>query len=160
MAPFLPKNAFPLPAPLRPTLVALGLDTKTAAAVSSVYISTAFSLKETFEGEYVRACNVFVSTGDNCGHSSKELRSKLLTVAIARYRQALSQWVQGTIERAKESLGRKKCAQKPKASAWFQLFLNTCVNLSYRSKSFLLAPSLFKRAIPNCLANRGVCLPL
>ena len=120
MAPFIPKNAFPLPAPLTPTLVALGLDTKTAATVSSVYISIALSLKETFEAEYVRVCNVFMSTGDYCGRNGKEFRSKLLAVTIARYTEALSQWMQESIERTKASLRRKKCVQRPKASAWFQ----------------------------------------
>ena len=112
---FLPNNAFPLPAPLTPTLVALGLDSKTAATVSKVYTSTALSLKGTFETEYIRACNVFVSTSDDLGHSSKELRSKLLTVATTRYMQALSQWMEGTIERAEASLlRRKKGTQHPR----------------------------------------------
>lgn len=117
MTPFLPKNAFPLPDPLTPTLVALGLDAETAATVSNVYISTALSLKDRCEAEYVRACSVFVSTSDNRGHSSKDLRSKLLTVVTTRYTQALSQWMQGTIERTKSSLRRKKCVEKPKVSA-------------------------------------------
>lgn len=115
---FLPNNAFPLPAPVTPTLVALGLDSKTAATVSNVYISTALSLKGTFETEYVRACNVFVSTSDDRGHSSKELRSKLLTVAMTRYTQALSKWLEGTIEKAEASvLRRKKTIPKLKVSA-------------------------------------------
>lgn len=115
---FLPKNAFPLPAPLTPTLVALGLDSKTAATVSKVYISTALSLKETFETEYIRACGVFVSTSDDHGHSSKELRSKLLTVATTRYMQALSRWIGGTIEKAEASLLRRgKSIPKPRVSA-------------------------------------------
>ena len=117
MTPFLAKNAFPLPTPLTPTLIALGLDTKTAATVSNVYISSALNLKETLEAEYVRACNAFVSTSDIRGHSSKELRSKLLTAVTTRYTQALSQWMQETIERTKTSLRRKKSAPKPKASA-------------------------------------------
>ena len=117
---FLPKNAFPLPAPVTPTLVALGVDDKTAATVSKVYVSAARSLKETFETEYVRACNVFVSTSDDRGHSSEELRSKLLTVAITRYTQALSKWLEGTIEKAEASLlRRKQRAPKPKVCGSF-----------------------------------------
>ena len=114
---FLPKNAFPLPAPVTPTLVALGVDDKTAATVSKVYVSAALSLKETFETEYVRACNVFMSTSDDRGHSSEELRSKLLTVAVTRYTQALSKWLEGTIEKAEASiLRRKRSTPKPKVS--------------------------------------------
>ena len=118
---FLPNNAFPLPAPLTSTLVALGLDSKTAGSVSKVYISAALSLKEAFETEYIRACNVFVSTSDNRGHSSKELRSKLLTVAITRYMQALSKCLHESIEKAKVSLLRRdaKRAPHPKVSSLF-----------------------------------------
>lgn len=106
---FLPKNAFPLPAPITPKLVALGLDDKTAATVSKVYLSAANSLKETCETEYIRACDAFVATSDNRGHSSKQLRSKLLTATIARYTQALSKWMDEAVRKAEASvLGRNK----------------------------------------------------
>ena len=123
---FLPKNAFPLPAPLTPTLVGLGLDDKTAATVSKVYISAALSLKETFETEYTHACTVFMSTSDDRGHSSKDLRSKLLTVAVTRYMQALSKWVDDAIKKAEASLHRrnKKLPSKPKVRSWPYFFLH------------------------------------
>jgi hypothetical protein len=105
---FVPNNTFPLPTPLTPGLVVLGLDGKTAAAVSKVYLSTALSLKKTFETEYTHACNVFVTTSDDRGHSSKELRSKLLTVAVARYMQALSQWAEEATKKAEASLLRQR----------------------------------------------------
>ena len=82
---FLPNNAFPLPAPLAPRLVALGLDNKTAATVSKVYHSAALSLKETCETEYVRACHALMATSDDRGYCSKELRSKLLAATVRRY---------------------------------------------------------------------------
>lgn len=111
---FLPSNAFPLPTPLTSTLVALGLDNKTATAVSRVYTSAALSLKGTFETEYIRACDGFVSTSDDRGYSSKELRSRLLTVLITRYAQALSQLVEGTTEKAQASLlKRRRVVAKP-----------------------------------------------
>lgn len=124
---FLPKNAFPLPTPLTPKLVALGLDSKTAATVSKVYLSSALSLKETYETEYSRACDAFITTSDNLGYSSKELRSKLLTVAIARYMQALSKWMEDAIEKAETSLRKnKRLAPQPKVCLWlcFDTFLN------------------------------------
>jgi len=104
---FLPNNAFPLPASLVPRLVALGLDNKTAARVSKVYTSSALSLKETCETEYIRACNAFMVTSDDRGYSSKELRSKLLTVLTTRYMQALSKCLNETVEKAKASLLRR-----------------------------------------------------
>lgn len=160
---FLPDNAFPIPTPLTPTLVALGLDSKTSATVSQVYISTALSLKKTFEAEYIRACNVFVSTCDDRGHSSEELRSKLLTVAVTRYTQVLSKWkMEGTIEKAAASLRRKQRVLKPKVSEprwWFQ----HCVNTPYRWKP----PPIFpQRPVAsailyrlNCLLDRRACPP-
>ena len=105
---FLPNNVFPLPAPIVPKLVALGLDDKTAATVSKVYLSAARSLKETCETEYIRACSAFIATSDIRGHSSKQLRSKLLTVTIARYTQALSKWAEEAVQKAEASLRRKK----------------------------------------------------
>lgn len=113
---FLPNNAFPLPAPITPKLVALGLDDKTAATVSKVYLSAALSLKETCETEYIRACNAFIATSDNRGYSSKELRSKLLTVTVTRYMQALSKWVEEATQKAQASLPgkKKKLACRPK----------------------------------------------
>ena len=115
---FLSKNAFPLPTPITPRLIALGLDNKTAAAVSKVYNSAAFSLKEACEREYTHACNVFVSTSDDRGHSSKELRCKLLTVVITRYMQALSKCLDESIEKAEAFLHRrdKKRTAQPKVS--------------------------------------------
>jgi len=113
---FLPKNPFPIPASLAPKLIALGLDDITAAKVSEVYISSAISLKETCETEYVRACNAFMVTSDDRGYSSKELRSKLLTVLVTRYMQALSKCLDESVEKAKAFLLRKnkKPAPQPK----------------------------------------------
>ena len=101
---FLPNNAFPLPAPLTPKLVALGLDNKTAETVSKVYISSALNLKRVYEAETNRACDAFVATSDARGYSSKELRSKLLSVTSTRYMQALAKWTEEAIEEAKTSL--------------------------------------------------------
>lgn len=101
---FLPKNAFPLPAPLAPTLVALGLDNKTVATLSKVYFSSALTLKATCEAEYIRACTALLAASDERGYSSKELRSRLLTVAITRYSQTLSKWEKEARERAEVSL--------------------------------------------------------
>ena len=130
---FLPNNAFPLPTPLTPTLVGLGLDDRTAATVSKVYISAAISLKQTFETEYTHACNVFMSTSDDLGHSSKDLRSKLLTVAVTRYMQALSKWVEDAIKKAEASLHRrnKKLVPQPKVRLWLS-FPYAGVNLPRR----------------------------
>lgn len=111
---FLPNNAFPLPAPLTPTLVGLGLDAKTAATVSKVYLSSAFSLKGTYETEYINACKALLVASDNRGYSSKELRARLLTVSITRYSQALSKWMEEITQKAKASVikqGRKSTAQ-------------------------------------------------
>lgn len=108
---FLPENAFPLPTPITPKLVALGLDDKIAATVSKLYLSVAHNLKETCETEYTRACNAFIVTSDGRGHSSKHLRSKLLDVTTARYTQALSKWMEEAVQKAEASLlGRKKKA--------------------------------------------------
>ena len=113
-----PKNAFPLPTPLTFKLVALGLGGNTAEALSDVYISAALNLKAVCETEYARACNAIMVTSEAHGHSSKELRSKLLTVAVARYMQALSECLNESIEKAKVSLLRRdaKRASWPKVS--------------------------------------------
>jgi len=129
----LQKNAFPLPTPLTPKLVALGLDSKTAAKVSRVYLSSALTLKETYETEYARACNAFIATSDNLGYSSKELRSKLLAVAVMRYMQALSKWMEDAIEKAEASLRRnKKPATQSKVRSWLRISLAPYVNLLHR----------------------------
>jgi len=107
---FIPNNAFPLPTPLAPKLVALGLGDKTAASLSKVYTSAALNLKEVCETEYTHACSAIMATSEARGHSSKELRSKLLTVAVARYMQALSRWTEEATGRAEANLlqfGRK-----------------------------------------------------
>jgi len=107
---FFPNNAFPFPVPLAPALVALGLDDQTAATLSKVYLSSALTLKATCEAEYTRACTALLAASDERGYSSKELRSKLLTVAVARYLQALSKWEKEAKERAETSIlqrGRK-----------------------------------------------------
>ena len=115
---FIPNNAFPLPTPLAPKLVALGLGDKTAASLSKVYISAALSLKEVCETEYTHACNAIMVTSEARGHSSKELRSKLLTVAVARYMQALSKWTEEATGRAEASLLQygKKLVRKHQVS--------------------------------------------
>jgi len=104
---FLPNNAFPLPASIVPKLVALGLDDKTAAKVSKVYLSSALTLKGMLETEYTNACNALLAASDNRGYSSKELRVKLLTVSITRYMQALSKCLDESIEKAEASLLRR-----------------------------------------------------
>lgn len=133
----LPNNAFPLPAPLAPRLVALGLDNKTAATVANVYLSAALSLKETCETEYIRASGALVTTSDDRGYSSKELRSKLLAATVARYIQALSKWMEDAVEKAESSLLRRneKPAPKPKVRSlllFFPSFSYTNVNLRRR----------------------------
>jgi len=117
--PFLPNNAFPLPALPTPKLIALGLDNKTAATVSKVYLSSALTLKETYETEYVNACEALFAASDNRGYSSKELRAKLLTVSVTRYCQALSKWMEEVIQRAKASVLKKsgKRTLQPKVSS-------------------------------------------
>ena len=110
---FLPNTAFPLPASPAPRLIALGLDDKTVATVSKVYLSAALSLKEKCETEYIRACNALMSTSDNRGYSSKELRSKLLTATVARYIQALSKWKEDAVEKAENSLRRRTTKPAP-----------------------------------------------
>ena len=105
---FLPKNAFPLPAPITPKLVALGLDDRAAAMISRAYLSAANTLKGMCEAEYIRACNSFVTTSDDRGYSSKELRSKLLAFTIARYTEALSKWVEAAQKAEASFLERKK----------------------------------------------------
>jgi len=114
----LPKNAFPLPAPLAPNLVALGLDKKSAEALSKVHFSSALTLKATCEAEYISACTALLAASDERGYSSKELRSKLLTVAITRYLQALSKWENEARQRAEASLLQrgKKVVLQPKVS--------------------------------------------
>jgi hypothetical protein len=107
---FLPKNAFSLPTPITPKLIALGLDDKTAATVSKVYLSAAHSLKTTCEIEYTSACSALIAASDDRGYSSKELRSKLLTVMITRYTRALSEWMEEATQKAEKSLRRKKKA--------------------------------------------------
>ena len=104
---FLPNNAFPLPALLTPKLVALGLDNKTAVTVSKVYLSSALTLKETYEAEYINACEALLAASDNHGYSSKDLRTKLLTVSAARYSQALSKWMEEIIRKAEASVLKK-----------------------------------------------------
>lgn len=116
--PFCLKNAFSLPTPLTSELVALGLDSKAAVALSNVYISAALNLKKVCETEYTHACDAIVATSECCGHDSKEIRSKLLTVLVARYMQALSKWAQEATEKTKARLlhrGRK-AIPKPKVS--------------------------------------------
>ena len=100
----IPENSFVFPSPLTPRLVALGIDTKPASSVSKFYLSAALTLKEKYEAEYLRACSAFIATSDNRGYSSEGLRSKLLTVAVARYTEALSRWAEAAIEKAKASL--------------------------------------------------------
>ena len=109
---FLPKNSFPFPAPITSKLVAFGFDDKTAAMVSEAYLSAAKTLKETCETEYIRASEALIVTSDDRGYSSKELRSKLLAVMIARYMQALSRWVEA-VQKAEASLPRKKKKPSP-----------------------------------------------
>lgn len=87
--------------------MSLGLDGKTAAKVSKAYLLAAHTLKETCETEYIRACNALVASIDDRGHSSNELRSKLLTVTVARYTQALSKWTEAA-QGAEASLRKKK----------------------------------------------------
>ena len=119
--PFHPENAFSLPTPLVPKLVALGLDTKTAATLSNVYTTAALNLKEVCETEYTRACDAIMATGEYRGHSSKEISSKLLTVAVARYTQALSNWAEEAAERVKACLLHRseKVIPEPKVAIWF-----------------------------------------
>jgi len=105
---FLPKNAFPLPSPLTPILVALGLDGEAAGTVSKVYLSAALALKEKWEAEYVNACHALVAASDDRGYSSKELRAKLLTVSVTRYSTALSTWMKEVIQKAEASVLKKK----------------------------------------------------
>ena len=116
---FLPKNSFPLPAPLTTTLVTLGLDHKTATSVSKVYLSSALNLGETFEREYNDACRALLIASDNRGYSSKELRAKLLTVLITQYSQALSKLMEEVTQKTKASLlkERTKCSAQHKVSA-------------------------------------------
>ena len=125
---FLPNNAFPLPAPLTSELVALGLDEKSAGSLSKVYISSALTLKRTYETEYDRACNAFISTSDSRGYNSKELRSRLLTVINGWYTQALSKWVEEAIREANSYLlGRKKKhVPQPKVCSWVQILSHRC----------------------------------
>lgn len=115
---FLPKNAFPLPAPLAPTLVAFGLGKKTAEALSRVYFSSALALKAKCEAEYIRACTALFAASDERGYSSKELRSRLLAVAVARYLQALTKWEKEAKERAEAKLLQRtrKIVPGPKVS--------------------------------------------
>ena len=116
---FLPNNAFPLPSPLTPKLVMLGLDNETATTVSKVYLSAALGLKETCETEYIRACNALMATSDDRGYSSRELRSKLLAATVTRYMQALSKWMEDAIGKAEASLRRnKKLTLRPKVRSW------------------------------------------
>ena len=89
-------------------LVALGLDNKTATTVSRVYLSSALTLKETYETEYLSACKALVAASDNRGHSSKELRAELLIVSITRYSQALSKWMEEVIQKAKASVLKQR----------------------------------------------------
>ena len=157
---FIPKNTFPLPAPITPKLVALGLDDKIAATVSKVYLSVAHSLKETCETEYTRACDAFIATSDDRGYSSKELRSKLLTVMIARYAQALSKWIEEATQKAESSLRKKKKASpKIKVSSWPQFTSGTSANAPSRLKT---PPSVSQvpRAVLNHPSNKKTCLPL
>lgn len=114
---FIPNNAFALPAPLTPTLVSLGMDNQTASTASNIYHAAALALKEACGREYTHACSAIIATSDNRGHSSKELRSKLLTVAIARYTQAVSKWREETIDKAKASLLRRNKKNVPQSKA-------------------------------------------
>lgn len=108
---FLPNNAFPLPVLISPKLVALGLDNETAATVSKIYLSSALTLKQTYESEYISACEALLATSDNRGYSSKELRAKLLTVSAARYSQALSKWMEDVVQKAGASVLKR--SKKP-----------------------------------------------
>ena len=114
--PFLPKNSFPLPAPITPNLVALGLDENIASTVSKVYLSAAHTLKGVYETEYIRACGALVTTNDDRGHSSKQLRSKLLILTIARYTQALSKLVEEAAKKAEVFLRERKTLPQSKVS--------------------------------------------
>ena len=115
----LPKNSFQLPAPIAPKLVALGLDGKTATIVSRVYLSVAHTLKETCETNFIHASNALIATRDDRGYCSKKLRSKLLTVIIARYTQTLSKWTEEATQRAEASLlrGKKNGSPQTKVSS-------------------------------------------
>ena len=103
----IPENSFPPPASLTPRLVALGIDNELANNASKFYLSAALTLKEKYEAEYLRACSAFIATSDNRGYSSGELRSKLLTVAITRYKEALSRWGEAAVEKANVSLRKR-----------------------------------------------------
>lgn len=105
---FLPRNAFPPPAPLTSTLVALGLDSEAAETISKVYLSAAFTLKEKWEAEYIGACYALLVASDDRGYSSKELRAKLLAVSITRYGQALSEWMKEVTQKAEASVLRRR----------------------------------------------------
>lgn len=113
----LPNNTFPLPASIAPKLVALGLDEKTTAKVSRVYLSSALTLRGMLETEYLNACNALLAVSDSRGYSSKELRAKLLTVSITRYMQALSKCLDETIEKAEASLHRRDAQHIPQTKA-------------------------------------------
>ena len=111
---FLPNNAFPLPAPLTPTLLALGLDNETTSTVSKIYRSAALNLGEACEREYNRACSAIIATTGDRG-SNRELMSKLLTVAIIRYNQAVSKCREEAIGKAEMSLLRKNKKISPQS---------------------------------------------
>ena len=115
---FIPDNAFPLPTSLTPKLVALGLESKTAATISQVYLSVALTLRDKWETEYIKACNALVVASDNRGYSSKELRARLLTVTVARCGQAISEWKEEVIQRAEASVlkGNRKHIPPSKVS--------------------------------------------
>lgn len=123
----LQNDAFLPPTPLTPKLVALGLDSKTAIALSSVYISAALNLKKVCEVEYVRACDAILATSEARGHSSKELRSKLLTVAVARYMQALSKWAEEATERAEASLLQRAREGTPRPKVSNSVGILACI---------------------------------
>ncbi|KAF9786150.1 hypothetical protein BJ322DRAFT_1020252 [Thelephora terrestris] len=104
---FLPNNAFPLPAPLTPTLLALGVDNRTASTASNLYHSAALTLMAAWEKEYNHACSAIIAASDDRGYSSKELRSKLLTAVITLCTQAVAKLREETIGKAEASLLRR-----------------------------------------------------
>lgn len=153
---FLPKNAFPLPAPLTSTLITLGLDDKAAATVSKVYLSSALTLKETCEREYNDACKALLIASDSRGYSSKELRARLLTASVTRYSQALSDWVQEITQKAKASVLKKrgKSTIQHKVSTYRSLRWCSCQPSCRREVPFISRLGLAPRDALNCKLKR------
>lgn len=97
----------PTPSPLSPRLLRLGLDAKTAEAVSAAYFRGASDLKRKFEFEYASTCRALDATAGS-KEFTKEFLPKLRATLVSKYCNALSGLVTQAAEKAKLHVSKIK----------------------------------------------------